>query len=445
MAHVHKSDAEYVAGTHNTARFFTEHRQIGLVLLLAAFVWGWYGYHHMPKRKDPDIPVRVALAQCPWPGATAEQVEQLVTRPMEQAIALNSTIKAPSPSDFGIRSISFPGQAVVYVQLSDDVNDKMTQFSDINLKLQQLNSQLPRVAGPIQFNSNFGDTAALMLTVASPIATITEIALRARAVRAKIEEVRASEGRDAPQPRLSVIYSFPMSVSPALVRESFQRLVTYAAQTGALRDVQFFEAPGFVGADVYSTLDAQALRAFGNKLMEERLHHDELPPDAWQPTVIRDPSDAEAKLAEIAGAKYSYRQLDDFTDLIQRTLQGVPEVSQVTRSGVLQEQIYLNYSQQRLAQYGYDPSKLKDVLNAQNITLPAGTLEAGSKNIDINPSGLFPDAQAIGNVIIGVSSLNSPVYLRDLVDISRSYQSPPTFLNFMHSAAGLLHPAAGQA
>src|SRR5277367_5107575 len=115
MTHEHKSDAEYIATTHNLARFFTEHRQVGLVLVLAAFVWGFFGYQNMPKRKDPDIPVRVASAQCPWPGATAEQVEQLVTRPIEQAIALNSTIKAPSPSDFGIRSISFPGQAFVYV------------------------------------------------------------------------------------------------------------------------------------------------------------------------------------------------------------------------------------------------------------------------------------------------------------------------------------------
>ncbi len=431
MAHVHKSDAEYIAEKHNVARFFTEHPQIGLVLLLAAFVWGWYGYHHMPKRKDPDIPVRVAMAQCPWPGATAEQVEQLVTRPMEQSIALNSTIKAPTPSDFGIRSISFPGQAVVYIQLADTVNNKMTQFSDINLKLQQLNSQLPRGAGPIQFNSNFGDTAALMLTVASPIATPTEISLRARAVRAEIERVRASEPPSSPQPRLSIIYSFPMSVSPILVRNSFRRLVSYAAQANAVRDIHYFEAPGFVGADVSSHLNEDELHALGDKLMEQYVHRDELPPDAWQAIVISDPSEAEAKLASIAGPKYSYRQLDDFTDLIQRTLQGVPEVSQVTRSGVLPEQVYLDYSQQRLAQYGYDPSKLKDVLNAQNITLPGGTLEAGKKNIDINPSGLFPDARAIGNVIIGVSSSNSPVYLRDLVDISRSYQSPPTFLNYM--------------
>jgi multidrug efflux pump subunit AcrB len=47
------------------------------------------------------------------------------------------------------------------------VKDKEKQFSDMNLKLNQLN--LPNGAGPIQFNSNFGDTTALMLTVASPM------------------------------------------------------------------------------------------------------------------------------------------------------------------------------------------------------------------------------------------------------------------------------------
>ena len=171
----HKSDAEIVATTHNTARFFTEHRQVALILLLATFFWGWYGYTNMPKRKDPDIPVRVAAAQCAWPGATALQVEQLVTRPIENAVAQNLTIRPSSPSNFGIRSLSFPGLSVVYIQLDDNVKDKQKEFADINLKLNQLNAQLPRGAGPIQFNSNFGDTAALMLTVASPMAAPVEI------------------------------------------------------------------------------------------------------------------------------------------------------------------------------------------------------------------------------------------------------------------------------
>ncbi len=429
MAHAHKTDAEYIATTHNMARFFTEHRQVGLVLLLATFVWGFFSYQNMPKRKDPDIPVRVAVAQCQWPGATAEQVEQLVTRPIEQSIALNSTLRPPSPSNFGMRSLSFPGLAVVYIQLDDSVKDKEKQFSDMNLKLNQLN--LPRGAGPIQFNSNFGDTAALMLTVASPMVTPTEVALRSIGIKKAIESTRAALAKDAPQPRVSVIYAFPLSVASGPVRTDFENIARIASHNGALTDLHFFEGPGYVGLDASTPLDDATIRERGERLIRANLHRSELHPDSWGPAIIRNPADTEARLQQVAGAKYSYHDLDDYTDLIQRTLQGVPETSRVSRSGVLPEQVYLDYSQQRLAQYGYDPSKLKDVLGAQNITLPAGSLDVGTKDIVINPSGLFPDAQAIGNVVIGVSSSNSPVYLRDLVDISSGYQSPPTFLNFL--------------
>src|SRR5208337_601452 len=300
-------------------------------------------------RKDRNIPVRVASAQCSWPGATTEQVEQLITRPIEQMAAQNSTIRPPSPSDFGIRSLSFPGLSVVYIQLNDNVKDKEKQFSDMNLKLNQLN--LPRGAGPIQFNSNFGDTAALMLTVASPMVTPTEVALRAIAIRKAIEGTRAALPRNSPQPRVSVINAFPLSIAPGPVRTDFENIARIASRNKALSDLHFFQGPGYVGLDASTTLDDESIRQRGEHLIRENLHRSEIHPDAWQPAVIRDPADTEARLAEVAGAKYSYRDLDDYTELIQRTLQGVPETSKVSRSGVLAEQIYLDYSQQRLAQY----------------------------------------------------------------------------------------------
>ena len=55
-------------GSGNIARFFTHNRQIGWVALAATLVWGVFGYMNMPKRKDPDIPVRIGLAIAPWPG-----------------------------------------------------------------------------------------------------------------------------------------------------------------------------------------------------------------------------------------------------------------------------------------------------------------------------------------------------------------------------------------
>src|SRR5215472_8271796 len=105
----HRNDQELIQNTQNTARFFVERRQIAWAGLVAVIAWGIYGYFSMPQRKDPDIPVRVAVAACQWPGATAQEVEQLITRPIEQTIAENKTIHPSEPGDYGIRSISLPG------------------------------------------------------------------------------------------------------------------------------------------------------------------------------------------------------------------------------------------------------------------------------------------------------------------------------------------------
>src|SRR5258707_5108448 len=163
----------------------------------------------MPQGKGPNIPVRGAVASCSWPGATSQQVEQLITKPIEDTVAQNKTIHAGTPADFGVRSISLPGYSYVYIQLIDDVDDLKRQFSDINLKLNALNGQLPQGAGPITFHSDFGDTAALMLTVASPKADSVEIDLRSQSIQAAVRSARANKRTGLSGKPVTIIYPFP--------------------------------------------------------------------------------------------------------------------------------------------------------------------------------------------------------------------------------------------
>src|SRR6266571_9312309 len=139
-----KDDQETVAQTRNVPRFFVEHPQVSWVLLVGVLVWGWFGYKSMPQRKDPNIPVRVAVASCSWPGATAQQVEQLITKPIEDTVSQNKWIHPGTPADYGVRSISLPGYSYVYIQLAENVDAIKRQFSDINLKLTSFNSKLPQ-------------------------------------------------------------------------------------------------------------------------------------------------------------------------------------------------------------------------------------------------------------------------------------------------------------
>ena len=84
-----KADAEHLEHTRNVSRFFVEHPQIAWVLLIVTCLWGVFGYLSMPQRKDPATPVREAVALVPWPGASAERVEQLVTKRIEAKMAEN--------------------------------------------------------------------------------------------------------------------------------------------------------------------------------------------------------------------------------------------------------------------------------------------------------------------------------------------------------------------
>ena len=136
-----------------------------------------------------------------------------------------------------------------------------------------------------------------------------------------------------------------------------------------------------------------ALRNSCRNYIATRLQSSEFDPDVSPPVIIRDVSETRAKLASVAGSKYSYAQLDDFTDLIGRTLLGVPQTSRVERKGVLPQAIYLDYSQERLAAYGFQAGDLSRILNARNITLPGGSLEAGGRDIQLDPSGQFDSAE----------------------------------------------------
>src|SRR5437773_7201059 len=110
----HKSDQEMIQKTHNTARFFTENPHIAWVLLVFTLLWGIFSYEKMSKRKDPDIPVRVAAAVLSWPGATAENVEERVTRVVERKLAENSKIER-------IESTTRAAVAVVTMVLDESV------------------------------------------------------------------------------------------------------------------------------------------------------------------------------------------------------------------------------------------------------------------------------------------------------------------------------------
>ena len=415
-----KTDEDRIANTRNTARYFTENRHVAWIALVATVAWGILSYFAMPKRKDPEIPVRVAAAVVAWPGASAEKLEQLVTRKIEEKISENSKVEH-------IDSTTRTGVAVITVVLQEGVKEPGKEFDDIKLKLDTLAGQLPQGVQPINFLKDFGDTTALMLTVASPRAGEVELQLRADKIKRGIEEVRKDrEPLAGGAKRVSLVYSYPATVDSAALRRVLDHMATYAAARRIATDLKFFQGAGFMGLDAASTQSEEEVRQGALLFLRNRMNTAELHPDVWRSIVVFDPAETEAKLTAVAEARYSYRELDEFTDLLKKRLQSVAEVAKVTRAGVLPEAVFLDYSQERVSGYNLQ-GDLRNLIGARNITAPGGVVEAPNKKLSVDPSGELHDEREIGDILM--SSQGTPFYLRDIFDIERGYESPPRYLN----------------
>src|SRR5262245_45039093 len=292
----HKSDSEHLAARHNVSRYSVETPAVVWVLLVATIVLGTAGYLAMPKRKDPYIKVRAAVAVCAWPGTSAEKVEEQLTRKIEEKIAQNADVAK-------IESTSRTGVSIVTVTLRDEVpySEIAKAFDDIDLKLRTI-PDLPQGAQPIDFQKDFGDTAALMLTVASPKVSDLELNLRARALQKALESARGASGTT----RSAVVLAFPAALNPMPLRRVMDLFAGFAARAG-VRDPKILEGAGFVALDGEIEGGEARWQTLIRAFLEEVIHASSFHPDVWSPVVITDPSTSLARLRTVRGDRYSYR------------------------------------------------------------------------------------------------------------------------------------------
>jgi len=420
------NDHGEISASHNVARYFVEYRHVAWVLLAAVLAWGVWAYQTMPKRKDPDIPVRQVAVVTPWPGQSAERVEQLVTRKIEEKVAQNIHVSE-------IKSRSRAGLSVVYAEVDDRVPDTAKEFDDIKIKLDSL-GDLPEGAGPVQYIKEFGETSALMLTVASPPADGAPLDLLAQALAEKIAPAFVN---------IAVCGSGALDHS--FLREAAELL------SGRIRAQGLGSDPSLSHSSIEPTLidgnsfvlitgitSAPGLRQTIARLWDELPQRADLHPDVWDPIVIEPGAPVRDALRAQAGAKYSYRELDDFTERIERAIRGAPEASRVTRVGLLEEQVELLYSQDRLAGYGIVPGVIPSALQKRNTTIPAGTLDTGGRSVELQQSNEFRTLTDIDYTAIGQAGNGTLLYLRDLGIARRSYQHPARFFSFYtHRKAGV--------
>ena len=139
-----------------------EHYPITLLIIGIFFVLGIFGMYDMPKDEFPHAIIRQGVVVAEYPGATTEEVEQQVARPLERYLFTYGEVNRVKTT-----TTSQNGMCIVMVRLNDDVNNKDEVWSKIKHGLNGFKSQLPSGVLAIVVNDDFGNTSALLIAIDS--------------------------------------------------------------------------------------------------------------------------------------------------------------------------------------------------------------------------------------------------------------------------------------
>src|SRR5687768_15579333 len=170
----------------NPIKFSLRYPQVTYFFTAVIVLLGAYGLLKMPRREDPKIPFPVALILAAYPGATAEQVEQQLTKPVEEALFRFAEIRREKTW-----STSRPGAMIVWVNVKDGVVPEVF-WSKLRHDMNELRfTSLPQgVLGPI-VNSEFGDVAAMLLAVQGEKYGLAELKDHMRTIEDDLRSVPA--------------------------------------------------------------------------------------------------------------------------------------------------------------------------------------------------------------------------------------------------------------
>lgn len=171
----------------NLSDWALNHRSFVWFLMIVSLVAGVFSYNSMGREEDPSFAIKTMVVSASLPGATAEETLTQVTDRIEKKLQELDNLKKT-------RSVTYPGQAVIYVDLMDNVRgDAVNQtWLKVRNMMSDIKGDMPDEFGGFYFNDDFGDVYGSVYAFTADGFSPSELEDRVEEVRSAVLQLDAA-------------------------------------------------------------------------------------------------------------------------------------------------------------------------------------------------------------------------------------------------------------
>lgn len=154
----------------------------------------------------------------------------------------------------------------------------------------------------------------------------------------------------------------------------------------------------------------------------------QLPSNVLAVQVVDDFGDTSALLITMESGEKTYRELDDYMDLLKDRLRRIPSVGRMSVSGMRQEEIAVHLDNDRLAQYGLTEQTLALTLMQKGFTTSGGRLKTDATVTPVYVAKSLSTVYDVQQLIVFTDPRGNVVRLKDVADVRREYPVPDSYI-----------------
>ena len=225
----------------------------------------------------------------------------------------------------------------------------------------------------------------------------------------------------------AIIYTMYPGASPEEVENKVTDIIEKSIkEMGEVDDIDSRSMPGVseIKVTIKKTVRSHKVQQVWD-MLRRKVEKSEsyLPANAKKPMVLDDFGDVFGLFYAISSDGYSYKELGDYADLIQKELLHVDGVRRVNLFGKRQECVNIKFSINKMHTLGIHPGTILQTLNSQNKVYNSGNINVNDERIRIDFRGDFKTMKDIENMVIKVGQ-NDQIRLKDVADIEKGYVEP---------------------
>lgn len=223
-----------------------------------------------------------------------------------------------------------------------------------------------------------------------------------------------------------VTTSYP-GASPIEVQQQVTEVLEEAIQS--LGELYYLKTDNRQGLSKITVYVKKEIRADEMQQLWDKLRRkvsdarSKLPAGAADPVVNDDFGDVLGVFYSLQGDGYSYREMEDWAQLLKKEMLKLKDVAKVELFGIQNRSIEISVNPATMAQHGVTIGDIANAFDKYNRVIDAGALETSSNRLRVEATGAFSTIEELQNMII-VSGSGEYFRLGDIATVEESYVKP---------------------